>query len=1704
MQKIFVIACATLLACAVKADATRQGAPCSGRVIKYVAHRGDYPDVPEGSMAAYRNAVSRGSEIVKLDVHPSKDGVIVLSHDPSFKRTMGWDVKIADVSWDEIQRHTYLFHGRPTQEKAVSLPMALETVKSIPEFWIDFKHFDPDFCERTLAEFAKAGISRHRIMVATYTQPALRYMKARHPDIRRIGHMSFGLKDGKWLPSFGHGKGGGYAQAKPGETFAPEVAESILSYAAEMGLWGVNMISNPRVVTKGLVAHLKGKGLWVSIAPIHDAKLAKEFVGYENDCVVTGDRRTVKPILDQVASCASPAIAFKAFVPVDWTCMAPQKGVEELRKLYGYGYRRFVLITPWCKRYCDRADVAAYEQSGRDIAYAKEALKDLPDVEIGWWLAPSMGSSRDFPGQRVMDSDGKVTSGSCPLSDEFTEALCARVEACVRIARPSVMFVEDDYTLSNHGGMNRMKGCFCPLHIAEYAKRTGHAYTAKEIAEMFRNPTADNESKRKAFADLSRDSLARLASRIRAAIDKVDPSIRVCLCQSAFVDLDGDSTEAVARAFAGGTRPMVRIFGSGYFAETPSMIPCSVAHAVWSAQHLPSDIELLHETDPYPHTRFYNSSLYLISELSAAVMAGVDGTYYYCTQYNDDPLGDPGYALRLKSESRRLEEVRRIRATMRPCGVRMVYDPAEVYMFRETKKGPAKGMLSVGAYFLSKMGFPMVSVKDASAALLIGTTPNALSDAELERILSGGALLDSEAAMILAKRGFGDMIGCDVEEQPADMVYDCEKILPAAGCRARGKILYNRSYAGWIPMKSVSAKLSPRSGAEEWSALFDIDGRKVAPATLFFRNKKGGRVGVMSRALDTSPHPSIYSERKQELLANLFAKISEGSLDVCAPATPGTWIMSARNDREMLVMAENLCGEPRDDFVLRFSSEWAGAAVSRIETDGTRRNLGTASTDFRLPAGSLQPMTPEFFVVARPVAANDVRASRRLEIVREIEKDDYESNAVRSGNPKIVRGDIAPGLLVSTGKGVYRTAGSVDIVPARRHKMPAAGEFLASGIRLYGFGENDSGRLCTAFARGNDKFMFTLKPEANGIACELSEGGRFSVDKTALPADFVFSASADGAYDLTITSLADSRAQSFSGTLEFFRGATDDVSRAISLVSADGRNAEVTIDNVSLSVARAEGKATIAYPYTAKPLPEFDPVKAGWPLVFSDEFDGTQVDKSKWSVSYGKPEDRVRVEDGLLKISTGYVPGSTNKLETSGLWSVQKFLYGYFEARVKFTTYNGWWSAFWLCSRTPTNPFLDGMEIDIFEDYYMRNPGRNKLDHNLHIKGGGNVLKSWNYNSILPRTHRDWYTIGCKWTPFEVTYYLDGKVIPSRAKHSPYRTVTFDAFRYGTTIVPLHAIVSGQIMKVAYGKHDPDPSEVYPEIYEVDYVRIYGYPGSAPGASPEVELEGNDNANAYVATPGTVLEFKAKPRPAAKSGARIKAVHLFDNGFYIATRTEPPYDFTIPFTEEYFSRTVWAQPGRSKACPKFKGASHMFCAFAEDENDEVGYSRTIQLMFAATGESRPFQGKAAVLPGVIKPGRYDEGGQGIAYNDITNTKRTDKPWRPDEWVGGNENVIGSVQSGEWLKYTVDVKKAGRYGVKFHYGTPLDYEYARVELVLDGKHIGTLGPLKAHKASHWTHDTLAETEVVLPAGRHVLLLSLHGVFNFGDIEFVECE
>lgn len=70
--------------------------------MKIIAHRGASAYAPENTMAAFRLAWHMGADGIELDCHLSEDGVPVVIHDPTLKRTAGIDRTVASCSAAEL------------------------------------------------------------------------------------------------------------------------------------------------------------------------------------------------------------------------------------------------------------------------------------------------------------------------------------------------------------------------------------------------------------------------------------------------------------------------------------------------------------------------------------------------------------------------------------------------------------------------------------------------------------------------------------------------------------------------------------------------------------------------------------------------------------------------------------------------------------------------------------------------------------------------------------------------------------------------------------------------------------------------------------------------------------------------------------------------------------------------------------------------------------------------------------------------------------------------------------------------------------------------------------------------------------------------------------------------------------------------------------------------------------------------------------------------------------------------------------------------------------------------------------------------------------------------------------------------------------------------------------------------------------------
>ncbi|HEY8530080.1 MAG TPA: glycerophosphodiester phosphodiesterase family protein [Paenibacillaceae bacterium] len=69
-----------------------------------IAHRGVSMHAPENTFAAFDLALREGADFIELDVRRSRDGRLVVIHDATVDRTTDGRGRVADLSWDVLNR----------------------------------------------------------------------------------------------------------------------------------------------------------------------------------------------------------------------------------------------------------------------------------------------------------------------------------------------------------------------------------------------------------------------------------------------------------------------------------------------------------------------------------------------------------------------------------------------------------------------------------------------------------------------------------------------------------------------------------------------------------------------------------------------------------------------------------------------------------------------------------------------------------------------------------------------------------------------------------------------------------------------------------------------------------------------------------------------------------------------------------------------------------------------------------------------------------------------------------------------------------------------------------------------------------------------------------------------------------------------------------------------------------------------------------------------------------------------------------------------------------------------------------------------------------------------------------------------------------------------------------------------------------------
>ncbi|MEJ2604808.1 MAG: family 16 glycosylhydrolase, partial [Gammaproteobacteria bacterium] len=328
----------------------------------------------------------------------------------------------------------------------------------------------------------------------------------------------------------------------------------------------------------------------------------------------------------------------------------------------------------------------------------------------------------------------------------------------------------------------------------------------------------------------------------------------------------------------------------------------------------------------------------------------------------------------------------------------------------------------------------------------------------------------------------------------------------------------------------------------------------------------------------------------------------------------------------------------------------------------------------------------------------------------------------------------------------------------------------------------------------------------------------------------------------------------------------------------------------ALAAIGAFGIAGCGGTESSVPGGEYTPPVVEFQVVFEDEFEGTELDLSKWNIDEGDgcPDlcgwgnneaqvysaDNITVGGGVLTIEGRQEADGTftsGRINTKGKFDFQ---YGRVEVRARLPEGQGTWPGIWLLHSDPDvyGPWPASGEIDIVESFNLGVDGNTATRSAMHyglptppFSGTSSVFD----NDVSPAM--DFRTYAVEWERDRVRFFVDGEHFQTQNSENWYAYFPaddvegfydpFGAFKEGPVDAPFdqlfHLIINFALGGNPVGDVDPN---ALPQVLEIDSVRVYECVNANPGTgrgcgtgSPDVipleDNDGNELADVETAQP---------------------------------------------------------------------------------------------------------------------------------------------------------------------------------------------------------------------------------------------------------------
>jgi hypothetical protein len=308
-------------------------------------------------------------------------------------------------------------------------------------------------------------------------------------------------------------------------------------------------------------------------------------------------------------------------------------------------------------------------------------------------------------------------------------------------------------------------------------------------------------------------------------------------------------------------------------------------------------------------------------------------------------------------------------------------------------------------------------------------------------------------------------------------------------------------------------------------------------------------------------------------------------------------------------------------------------------------------------------------------------------------------------------------------------------------------------------------------------------------------------------------------------------------------------------------------------------------------------------------------------------------------------------------------------------------------------------------------------------------------------------------------WFIDGKLYSKKTEWNtlghPY-PAPFDKRFY----IILNLAVGGRM------PGNPDETTVFPQSLSIDWVRVY----QTENKTPQVTIKKPAQNAAIPADTDIKIEADVDD-----PDDNVDKVEFYDDYELIAADSTAPYsiDFSPP-----------------DGCYKIKVKAI--------DKEGFSHSSTVKVTKGLGCPQAPFHGTPFTIPGKIEAEDFDEGGMNIAYF-VADTGRSSNIYRKntDVYIRAYRDINYSVQlrDKEWIEYTIDVAKPGKYDISAHLAAGRrrnENEQSKFHIEFDGidKTSSVTVPISTNRSTdrsmnRWAMTDVTASNIELSAGKHIM-------------------